>query len=190
MSNRVYDSLPPGLPAPVPDGAADHLTGMLLPDILLPSTSNRGVCLSELTAERTILYAYPKTGVPGQALPEDWDMIPGARGCTPQACSFRDHHRELRAHGAEVFGISTQTSAYQIEAKERLHLPFDLLSDDRLMLATALRLPTFEAGGERLLKRITLVIRGGKVEHVFYPVFPPDDSASQTLRWLAENAVG
>lgn len=176
--------LPPGLPEPVDDGAADHLVGMAMPKIGLHSTAGRIVDLSLLTANRTIIYCYPMTGVPGVALPEGWDLIPGARGCTPQTCSFRDHYQELSQLGAEVFGLSTQTPEYQREMAERLHLPFEILSDAAFELCDSLRLPTFETAGMRLLKRLTLVIRGSRIEHVFYPVFPPDKSAEQVMKWL------
>lgn len=150
----------------------------------LPSTSGRAVDLAAFPAGRTIIYCYPMTGVPGQPLPDGWDAIPGARGCTPQSCSFRDNSGELVELGASIFGLSTQKTDYQREMVERLHLPFEVLSDANLRFATALRLPTFEADGMRLIKRLTLVVRGGAIEHVFYPVFPPDQSASEVVRWL------
>jgi peroxiredoxin len=127
------------------------------------------------------------TGVPGKLLPEGWDMIPGARGCTPQACSFRDRHREFLDHKAAILGLSTQTAEYQLEMVRRLRLPFDILSDCEFALCDALRLPTFETAGMRLLKRLTLIVRGGRIEHVFYPVFPPDKNAEEVLRWLKSN---
>lgn len=176
--------LPPNLPPPVDDGAADHLVGMRLLRIPLVSTAGDRVDLSKRSASRTVIYCYPMTGVPGKPLPEGWDMIPGARGCTPQACSFRDHHRELAARHAEVFGLSTQTTQYQREMVRRLHLPFEVLSDAEFRFCDALRLPTFEVDGMRLLKRLTLIICGGRIEHVFYPVFPPNESADQVIRWL------
>ncbi len=129
------------------------------------------------------------TGVPGKALPEGWDLIPGARGCTPQSCGFRDHHAELTELGAEVFGLSTQSTAYQQEMAARLHLPFEVLSDEQFRLTDALRLPTFAVEGVRLLKRLTLVLREGRVEHVFYPVFPPDRSAEEVIRWLEQHSL-
>jgi peroxiredoxin len=129
------------------------------------------------------------TGAPGVALPEDWDLIPGARGCTPQACSFRDHYRELVSLGAAVFGLSTQATEDQREMAGRLHLPFEILSDAELRFATALRLPTFEVDGMRLVKRLTLIVRNGAIEHVFYPVFPPNESADQVVRWLEANRL-
>jgi peroxiredoxin len=176
--------LPPNLPRPTDDGACDHLVGMTIPRLTLPSTSGRAVELATLPAGRSIIYCYPMTGVPGQPLPDGWDAIPGARGCTPQSCSFRDHSGELAELGASVFGLSTQKTDYQREMVERLHLPFEVLSDANLRFATALRLPTFEADGMRLIKRLTLVVRGGAIEHVFYPVFPPDQSAIEVVRWL------
>jgi peroxiredoxin len=160
---------------------------MRLPSLPLPATDGSMVDLSRL-AGRTVVYAYPRTGKPGQALPTGWDAIPGARGCTPQSCSFRDHFRELQAAGADhLYGLSTQDSAYQKEVAERLHLPFRILSDERLAFARALRLPTFEVDGMQLLKRLTLVIDDGAIAHVFYPVFPPDRSAAETLAWLQAN---
>ncbi len=140
--------------------------------------------------ERTVVYAYPRTGPPGQReLTEDWDLIPGARGCSLEACSFRDHHEELARAGANVVGLSTQETAGQREAAGRLHLPFRLLSDGQLRLTRALRLPTFSAGGHVLLKRFTLIVRGGRIEHVFYPVFPPDAHAEEVLRWLQAHPI-
>jgi peroxiredoxin len=176
--------LPTDIPAPQDDGAGRHLTGMRLPDVTLPATSGPAVNLSAL-AGRTIVYVYPRTGVPGQPNPDGWDQIPGARGCTPQSCSFRDHFNDLKQAGAaQVFGLSTQDTAYQSEAATRLHLPFPLLSDEKLALATALRLPTFVAGGMTLIKRMALVIDNGAITTVFYPVFPPDRNAADVLAWL------
>jgi peroxiredoxin len=129
------------------------------------------------------------TGVPGKPLPEGWDMIPGARGCTPQACEFRDHHRELADLSAEVFGLSTQTTEYQKEMAERLHLPFEVLSDAEFRLCDALHLPMFEVEGMRLVKRLTLIIREELIETVFYPVFPPNESAEQVICWLKQNPL-
>ena len=178
-------SLPDDLPVPEDDGGARHLRGARLPDVALRATDGRTVSLAKL-AGRTVAYAYPRTGEPGKApLTDDWDAIPGARGCTPQSCDFRDHFDALKALGVDhVYGLSTQTSAYQQEAATRLHLPFALLSDAHRALAMAARLPTFEAGGETLLKRLTLVIDDGVVTHLFYPVFPPDQSARQVVSWL------
>lgn len=179
--------LPDDLPVPVDDGATAHLAGLPLPDIALPATSGGSVELAGLSA-RTVIYAYPRTGVPEDPIFfEGWEQIPGARGCTPQSCAFRDHHAELLAAGAQVFGLSTQDTAFQRAAALRLHLPFAILSDDRLDLARALSLPTFEVNGLTLLKRFTLVVREGKIEHVFYPVFPPDGHAEEVLDWLKAN---
>ncbi len=182
-------TLPDDLPEPVDDGAADHLPGLELPDLELASTGGGATSLARLEG-RTIVYAYPWTGRPGEPLlVDDWDLIPGARGCTPESCGFRDHHADLAAAGAAVFGLSTQDTAYQPELAERLGLPFALLSDERLELTRALALPTFDAAGRTLLKRLTLVTRDGEVEHVFYPVFPPDRHAAEVLAWLRANPV-
>jgi peroxiredoxin len=182
-------ALPDDLPVPVDDGAAHHLRGARLPDVALTATDGGTVSLARL-AGRTVAYAYPRTGEPGRpGLTQDWDTIPGARGCTPQACDFRDHHADLKARGVDqVYGLSTQTSAYQREAAQRLHLPFPLLADPHRAFALAARLPVFEAGGTVLLRRLTLVIDDGVVSHLFYPVFPPDQSARQVLEWLDRTA--
>ncbi len=179
--------LPHDLPVPQDDGAADHLAGMELPSIPLSSTSGDTVDLSSL-AGLTVVFCYPMTGGPDGSVPAGWDEIPGARGCTPQACSFRDHHGELASLAARVYGASTQDTDYQREAAERLHLPYDLLSDGALAFAGALGLPTFEADGMVLLKRLTMVLRDGRVEKVFYPVFPPDRSADEVIEWLSARA--
>lgn len=174
------------IPAPVDDGATRHLVGARVASVPLLATNGDTVDLSAMPG-RTVVYAYPRTGRPGIKNPDGWDMIPGARGCTPQSCSFRDHFAELKALGADrLFGLSTQDPDYQREAAERLHLPFPLLSDENLKLTGAMALPTFETGGMTLLKRFTLVINGGTVEHVFYPVFPPDRSASDVIAWLSQ----
>ncbi len=180
--------LPEGLPVPVDDGAADYLPGMFLPSVPLMSTSGNVVDLASLD-RRTVVYCYPLTGRPGRDLPPGWDDIPGARGCTPQSCAFRDHHAELQRHGAQVFGLSTQDTDYQREAAERLHLPFELLSDEDLAFAKALSLPTFEAEGMILLKRLTFVANGRRIEKVFYPVFPPNKNAEEVLEWLSQNPL-
>jgi peroxiredoxin len=176
--------LPPGLPVPQDDGGARHLAGMRLPDIALPATQGAPVNLSTL-AGRTVLYIYPRTGVPGvDALP-GWDEIPGARGCTPQSCSFRDHFSALKRLGVkQLYGLSTQDTAYQQEAATRLHLPFAILSDETLALTKALALPTFTTSGMTLLKRMALVIDDGKITKVFYPVFPPDKNAEDVIAWI------
>ncbi|MGJ0535121.1 MAG: peroxiredoxin [Methylocystis sp.] len=168
---------------PVDDGAAAHLTGLRLPDIDLPGTDGAGVNLAGLRG-RWVIYIYPMTGRPDVPLPDGWDGIPGARGCTPQSCSFRDHYGELETLNTEVFGLSAQPTDYQLEARDRLHLPFQLLSDPTLRLKVLLRLPTFTVAGMELYKRLTLIIQDGVIEQVFYPVFPPDQSAEEVLAWL------
>lgn len=179
--------LPPGIPAPEDDGAASHLSGRRLPDLALPATDGAEVNLSRLHG-RTVLYIYPRTGVPGQALPEGWDEIPGARGCTPQSCAFRDHFDELKGLGvAQLYGLSTQDTTYQQEAADRLHLPFPVLSDEQLAFTTALTLPTFTTAGMTLLKRMALVIDDGFITKVFYPVFPPDKNAAEVVAWIQAN---
>ena len=186
----ALDSRPDDLPVPTDDGACDHLEGTRLPPVALGATDGRTVELAAL-AGRTVVYVYPRTGVPGTPLPDGWDAIPGARGCTPQSCSFRDHHAELLEAGADaVFGLSTQTSDYQGEAAERLALPFALLSDASLAFCRALSLPTFEADGRTLARRVTLVIDDGVVTKAFYPVFPPERSAADTLAWLRGEGAG
>ena len=181
-------ALPPGLPVPADDGAAAHLPGFKLPALTLTSTAAEPVRLDALGPGRTVLYVYPLTGAPGAAIPPGWDDIPGARGCTAEACAFRDHHRELLDAGARrVFGVSSQDTGYQREVVDRLHLPFAMLADPDLTLAAALRLPTFEFEGVTLYKRHTLVVRDGAVEQVFYPVFPPDGHAEEVLGWLQQN---
>ena len=179
-----YD-LPDGLPVPTDDRASDHLPGMRLPSVPLNSTAGEPVDLSTLSG-RVVVYCYPMTGRPGSDLPEGWDEIPGARGCTPQSCSFRDYHAELRDLGAQVFGLSTQSTEYQREAAERLQLPFELLSDENLAFARALDLPTFEVEGTVLLKRLTMILDGGLIDKVFYPVFPPDKNAEEVVGWLRQ----
>ena len=176
------------IPVPVDDGATSHLSRMHVPSLDLLATDGSGVDLARLSG-RTVVYAYPRTGRPGVPNPKGWDLIPGARGCTPQTCSFRDHFDELRRLGVDqLFGLSTQSTEYQREAAARLHLPFSLLSDEDLRLASAMRLPTFRTAGMTLLKRFTVVIDDGTVTHVFYPVFPPDQSAADVIAWL--NAAG
>jgi len=182
--------LPPDLPVPIDDGAADHLRGSEVPDLALPSTDGGHLSLAATGNSRVVVYAYPRTGRPGEAsLTADWDLIPGARGCTPESCGFRDHHAALLAVGAEVFGLSTQDTAYQQELVACLHLPFPILSDAELRLTRAWRLPTFDVAGQRLLRRFTIVIRNRRVEHLWYPVFPPDRHADAVLEWLRRNPL-
>lgn len=172
------------LPVPEDDGATDHLKGMALPSVPLGSTGGGAVDLASLTG-LTIVYIYPKTGQPGTDMPDGWDMIPGARGCTPQTCSFRDHMGELTALGVDqLYGLSSQDTGYQAELKARSHLPFEILSDEGFALTEALGLPTMEAGGERLIKRMSLAIRDGVIVDVIYPIFPPDQNAAMVIEWL------
>jgi len=176
--------LPPDLPAPPDDSACRHLPGLRMPTLALPGTAGGTVDLGHRAATWTVLYCFPRASQPDAPPPPDWDRIPGARGCTAQACDFRDHHQRLAALGVVVFGISTQTPAAQQEVAARLGLPFELLSDEGFRLTEALCLPTFTAGGLRLLRRLTLVVRHGVIETVFYPVFPPDHSAAPVIDWL------
>lgn len=180
-----YGELPPNLPAPEDDGAADHLTGMELPGMRLPSTLGGTVDLAEFAQDRLVAYIYPRTGTPGQPSPAGWDDIPGARGCTPQSCAYRDSIAEFSALGATVLGVSTQSPVVGREFAEREHIPFPLLSDADLHLGETLRLPTFEAEGMTLYKRLTFIAEGGKITKVFYPVFPPDHNAAEVLAWLS-----
>jgi peroxiredoxin len=182
-TDNLYE-LPTDLPVPADDGACDHLMGMPLPSVSLTSTAGRVVDLASFGG-RTVVYCYPRTGRPDQEPPPGWNAIPGARGCTPQSCSFRDHYQDLQRLGARVFGLSTQDTDYQREAVERLHLPFELLSDAALTLARALRLPMFEVEGVTLIKRLTLIVGAGHIKKVFYPVFPPDKNAAEVIAWLA-----
>lgn len=179
-------TLPDALPVPTDDGAADHLTRMQVPAVTLPATAGPAVDLASL-AGRSVVYAYPRTGPPGEPeLVPYWDAIPGARGCTEEACGFRDHHAELLKLGARVFGLATQPTVEQLELVARAHVQFPLLSDHDLELTRALRLPTFKVAGHTLLKRHTLIVADGVIEHVFYPVFPPDRHAGEVRRWLEE----
>lgn len=183
-------SLPPDLPVPLDDGAADHLPGAAIPPVTLTATDGSSVRLDDPTAPRTVVFAYPRTGRPNEEPPggtEAWDAIPGARGCTPQACGYRDHHAELVELGVRLFGLSSQGTDYQREAADRLELPYPLLSDESLRLADALRLPRFEHAGLTLLRRHTLVIDNGRIETVFYPVFPSDRDAETVIGWLREH---
>ncbi|MGO3929305.1 peroxiredoxin [Rhodopseudomonas pseudopalustris] len=186
--NSLLDVDWTAIPAPIDDGAAAHLSGCTVPPVSLPTTDGQVVTLADLVG-RTIVFAYPRTGQPGKiALVEDWDLIPGARGCTPQTCAFRDLFAELKAAGAsQVFGLSTQSTAYQAEMAARLHLPFPVLSDEQLELTHALRLPVFEVAGLTLIRRLALIIDNGRITKVFYPVFPPDRNAGEVFAWLKAN---
>jgi peroxiredoxin len=183
-----YTTLPENLPAPTDDGAADHLPGIQMPDLSLPSTAGTEINLNQ--PGTLVLYIYPRTGKPGEPLPPGWDDIPGARGCTPESCAFRDLNTEIEKHGAHVHGLSAQSLADQHEFAERVHLPYAILSDPQLELAKALDLPTFQTSGMTLYKRLTLIAREGRIEHVFYPVFPPDRNAGDVLAWLEGNKPG
>jgi peroxiredoxin len=184
-----YSNLPADLPVPEDDGAADHLVGLAVPPLSLASTQGGSVDLAEAARNHLVAYVYPRTGTPGQALPAGWDDIPGARGCTPQSCAYRDSLAEFTAAETSVIGISAQSPDEQREFAEREHIPFPLLSDAKLLLAAELRLPTFEAEGMTLYKRLTLVAEAGEIVKAFYPVFPPDRNASEVLGWLRDRAV-
>lgn len=178
MSN--YIDLPKNLPQPEDDGAADHLQGQRLPHVSLHATNGAVINMGDI-AGRVVIYCYPMTGQPNVPLPEGWDQIPGARGCTPQSCAFRDHYQEIRALGAEVFGLSVQSTEYQQEMVSRLHLPFPVLSDRSYEFQKALNLPTFETAGMKLLRRITLIAADGEIKAVHYPVFPSDSDPDWVL---------
>ena len=182
MSHDPY-TLPPNLPAPVDDGGADQLPGAAIPALRLDS-SQGPVDLAELAADRLVLYVYPRTGTPGVEPPEGWDAFPGARGCTPQSCGFRDHESELAAFGARVAGLSAQTLTEQVEFAERTHMPYPVIADPELRLRDTLALPTFEIAGMMLYKRLALVAEHGMIVKTFYPVFPPDRNAADVLDWL------
>ena len=181
---KTYETIPEDLPRPIDDGACDHLIGMKLPDIDLLATDGSVVNLSA-QKRKTVVYCYPMTGKPGIPLPEGWDEIPGARGCTPQSCSFRDHHSELSALGADVFGLSAQDTEYQREMVERLHLPFLVLSDANFKFCELMRLPTFEVNGMRLLKRVTMIAENNTIMKVHYPIFPSDSDAPWVIEQLS-----
>lgn len=187
MAEKDYTNLPQGLPVPEDDHACDHLRGQFVPSIALAATTGGVIDLAR-AGRPFVLYCYPMTGRPGQPLPDGWDAIPGARGCTPETCAFRDHQAEIEAFGHDVYGLSAQSPADQKEMVERLHVPFPVLSDHALAFARALRLPTFEAGGMRLIRRLTLIAGNGLIVKVFYPVFPPQDNPRQVLDWLAASA--
>jgi peroxiredoxin len=203
-SDDLY-SLPANLPVPIDDGACDHLPGLEVPPVDLPATDGRVVRLgaagtvtggttylgagramhqSAAPTRWTVVYAYPRTGVPDKDSPAGWDEIPGARGCTPQNCAYRDHHAELTRLGASVYGLSTQSTEYQREMAERLHLPYSILSDERLELTNALRLPTFRHGEWTLIKRLCLILEGARIVHLIYPVFPSTADAPAVTAWL------
>ncbi len=186
-----FTTLPDNLPVPQDDGAAGHLTGLPMPPLTLQTSDRQSADLASTGPGRTIIYIYPLTGRPGAGLPEGWDAIPGARGCSTEACDFRDHFSDLQAAGAtQVWGLSSQDPGYQAEVAERLHLPFRMLSDPGFTLAGALSLPTFSAPGhQRLYSRLTIVARDGRIEHVFYPVFPPNTHAQQVLHWLRAHPI-
>jgi len=183
-----YRGLPPDLPAPEDDGGADHLAGSAAPELSLASTQGGTVDLAALGQERLVVYVYPRTGTPGEPSPAGWDDIPGARGCTPQSCAFRDSQDEFSRLGASVVGVSAQSPAEQQEFAARERIPFPLLSDGGLRLASEMQLPTFEAGGRTLYRRLTFVVKAGEIVKVFYPVFPPDRNAADVLAWLAGHA--
>ncbi len=188
MTNN-YNTLPEGLPVPIDDGLATHLEGLILPDISLPSTSGQNFNFDiNPNPEKLVIYVYPLTGQPNVAMPLGWDEIPGARGCTPQACDFSDHHQQFKNLDTQVFGLSTQTTTYQLALKNRLYLPFDLLSDADLQLKQHLKLPTFKTANLTLYKRLTLIIEKNLIKKVFYPVFPPNQHASQVLDWLKSHS--
>ena len=179
-------TLPDDLPVPEDDGAAENLPGRSLPSLRLRATTGGEIDLAEVGANGTaVLFIYPRTGRPGEELPTGWDLIPGARGCTPQSCAFRDLHSVFTERDVEVIGMSAQSPEDQAEFAERVHLPFPVLSDPSLKLASALALPTFVVEGMTLYKRLTLVIRDGEIVKAFYPVFPPDRNAADVLAWLA-----
>jgi peroxiredoxin len=183
-----FSRLPSDLPVPVDDGAADHLPGSAVPDVALPSTQGGEMSLADAAQGLVVVYVYPRTGTPGVPTPEGWDDIPGARGCTPQSCAFRNAQQELARHGASLIGISTQTPEEQAEFAQREHIPYPLLSDHELVLAERMRLPTFQAGGLQLYKRLTFVAEAGRIVKLFYPVFPPDRNADDVLAWLEARA--
>ncbi|MCB0829352.1 MAG: peroxiredoxin [Solirubrobacterales bacterium] len=185
-----FTQLPPDLPVPVDDGAADHLTGMGFPDLQLESSDGRWMNLPEELGERAVLFIYPRTGTPGQPLLPGWDDIPGARGCTPQSCGYRDNLAGFRERGIGIFGLSAQTGSAQAEFKQRESIPYDLISDPGLKLAALLRLPTFTISNLTLYRRLTMIVESGRISKVFYPVFPPDQDAPSVLAWFAQEGPG
>lgn len=178
--------LPKDLPEPIDDGKCEHLKEKSIPDIQLLATNGKLIQLKN-TSDNLVICCYPMTGRPDVNLPDEWEQIPGARGCTPQACSFRDHYQELKDLNFSVFGLSTQSTEYQREAVERLHLPFPLLSDEKLEFISALKLPTFTVDNLILIKRLTLIIQQGKIVKYFYPVFPPDENINEVIKWITQN---
>lgn len=189
MSNRKDFPLPDDLPVPEDDGAADHLQGTTLPELTLPATDGTMVDIQDFPS-RTVIYVYPLTGRPDKdVIPDGWESVPGARGCTPESRGFRSHYEELQDNGVEeVFGLSTQSSEYQLEARDRLELPFELLSDSEWELVNELNLPTFTIEGDEYLERLTMIVSNGHIEHVFYPIFPPDEHAGEVLKWVQDNS--
>jgi len=181
-----YLELPEGLPIPVDDGAGNKLLGMTIPNLSLPCTAGGDINFTTITPARYIIYCYPLTGNPTTSLPCNWDNIPGARGCTPQALTFKFNYQSIRDAGFQLFGLSTQSSAYQKEFAERMQLPFGLLSDEMLAFATAMGLPVFEVEGitTKLIKRLTLIVVDNKIVKVFYPIFPPTENADAVLAWI------
>lgn len=186
-SDDLY-TVPAWVPVPVDDGAASHLVGRSLPSVILPATAGPPVRLDALGPGWTVLYCYPRTGRPESDPPAGWDEIPGARGCTPQACSYRDHYADFRGRNVQVYGVSTQTTEYQQEMAARLHLPYPVLSDAEFRLTDALALPTFDIHGMRLMRRLTLLVQVNRIEHCFYPIFPPDADADRVIQWLRARA--
>ena len=186
LTVNIDTTFPADLPVPEDDGACSHLLNTQLPSVVLPTTSGYDVDLSTLS-DLTILFCYPRTGAPNETVPESWNIIPGARGCTPQACSFRDETEPLKNLGVtHLYGLSTQDTPYQREAKDRLRLPYDLLSDEKLGFVNALKLPTFEWQGSKLVKRLAIAIRDGRIIKVWYPIFPPDRNAKEVVEWLEQ----
>ncbi|MCW9059411.1 MAG: peroxiredoxin [Gammaproteobacteria bacterium] len=182
----VIFSIPANAPIPSDDGACEHLENMLMPDVSLWSTDDQKINLSRLSGWN-VIFCYPMTGRPGVSIPEGWIQIPGAAGCTPQACSYRDNHTELKRSGVGVYGISTQTSEAQKEASNRLGLPYPLLSDANFSFSLALKLPLLEVGNFKLIKRLTFILKDGMIKKCFYPVFPPEKNVVEVLAWLSEN---
>ncbi len=180
-------SLPKDLPVPNDDGACSHLQGMVVPAIQLRTTANRTIDLKVESQTPAVIFFYPRTGEPSKPAPPDWDLIPGARGCTPQSCGFRDIHSEFIKLGFKVFGGSSQTTEYQEEFVRRNHIPFEIVSDENFDLTNALKLPTFSYNGMKLIKRLAMILNDGRIQHVFYPIFPPDKNADTVLNWIKEN---